>query len=90
MADYKHRREDTAERPPSAQAVQDGYSLLGRRPRGAAPGNIVSEETASSFEELGSIIDDIYSRSHNSRRRSRLLRTTHDVFDDEPYLDYEG
>lgn len=90
MADYKHRREDTKVERPRGDVVQDGYSTLGRRPHGAAPGNIVSEETASAMEDTASIVDDLYSRSHNSRRRSRLMRSSHDVFDDEPYLDYEG
>lgn len=91
MGDYRHKREDLKyESPASAQAVQDGFTSLGRRPRGAAPGTIVSEDVAKRWEDSSSIYEDIFSPSHSSRRRSRLMRLTREVWDDEPYLDYEG
>jgi hypothetical protein len=71
--------------------VQEGYTLVARRPRNVAPGNIVSLETAERVEKRGSLFDDIFAEDPIIRTRARRLdRMTDDPHDREPYLDYEG
>jgi hypothetical protein len=89
MADYKHRREGTVQYVNAGNVVQEGFTTIARRPRGASPGNIVSMDTAADWEKRTNFIEEIYDDAHMSKRRARLMRTARDVYDDEPYLDYD-
>lgn len=61
----------------AGNALKDGYTRLSRRPRGAPPGDIVTEETADARERMGNLILEYgdYARSswatNESMRRSR-------------------
>lgn len=72
---------------PSRGDLADGFKLVGRRPRGAAPGNIVSPERADEYERSSNAMDEIWGDRYGDRREARLRRTIRDVEDAEDYLD---
>jgi hypothetical protein len=60
-------------------ALEDGYSCVGRRPRGAAPGSgFMSEEDAESFEDMADVMAEFGGRS---ALRSLRQRDAYDDYD---------
>jgi hypothetical protein len=66
-------------REPSGDALKDGYTIEGRRPRGALPGEIMDNNDASDFEKRA----DLYATLGRSAMQSMRLRDAYDDDQDE-------
>lgn len=65
--------------PKSGSAIKDGYTVLFKRPRSAAPGNMVLPERADSYDDDTAFMMEFGGRSA-ARRRYRDLNDD-DSFD---------
>jgi hypothetical protein len=69
---YRYPGPVEASRSYSGNALQDGYSCFGKRPRGAGPGvGFLPEEEAESYEDMSDLMMEFGGRESLLMRRMR-------------------